>query len=335
MGDTLIALANVCLDLSKSDGERWFTGWGSVQVLDVQKDLMERSEIEPIIPLLRTRYNRFFDQHTDLMLGEFSEFEFREKEVSILGPKGEVLRKERVPGLWFKGHFYDDYPLQKEKWEAFKSGFYQGFSLRGGAAEVELKCSDNTCSTMHRIPRGVQITSFSIVRSPANKEARIESFNDLAKSDVETSTPCGCGERNMAGTEADKSGGTEFISKADFGAFKVTLDEALAKFSAEIANIRKADKDEKDMKDAKDKKDAEAKSEKDYAKSADVAALVTSVEALRKAVEAIPRPAAATAVGVELKKGQSAEAPGNGPSGDTPQKPAHLATMEARWKGVK
>ncbi|MCJ2530819.1 MAG: hypothetical protein LN413_00660 [Candidatus Thermoplasmatota archaeon] len=175
-----IRLQNFELIKGKKGGKRWFEGWGSVQVKDKQGDVITSEEWEPILPLLRKRYNRFFDSHTDLMLGEFTDFEIRDKEVEVKGEDGNI-GKEMQPGLWFRGFFYEDYTFQKEAWEKFKGGEYGGFSLRGGATGMKMACSDKACTDMIRVPVGLEVAAFSIVRSPANAEATAERHS-LAKS---------------------------------------------------------------------------------------------------------------------------------------------------------
>lgn len=176
------------VSLEKADRTRWFEGWGSVQVQDKQNDVIAIKEFVPIIPLIEKRYNRIFDSHTDLMVGELTKIEVRDKEVESKGADG-VMRKEKVPGLWFRGFIYDDYALQDAYWDRMKSGEFKGFSLRGGANDMKLACSDSTCSSMHRIPQKMEITAFSIVHTPANQEATLDRMNMMAKSFHEPALP--------------------------------------------------------------------------------------------------------------------------------------------------
>lgn len=189
-GTSHIHLRHFQLIKASKKGKRWFEGWGSVEVKDKQGDIIPSDELEPLLPLLRKRYNRFFDSHTDLMLGEFTEFDIRDKEVEVSDDEGNVT-KEMRSGLWFKGFFYEDYAFQKEAWEKFKNHEYGGFSLRGGATGMKMACADDACTNMLRVPTGVEIAAFSIVRSPANPEATPEKVNMMAKSaDIRKQDEC-------------------------------------------------------------------------------------------------------------------------------------------------
>lgn len=151
-----------------NEEDRLFKAWGSVEVRDVDGDLLPMSEFKKIMPLIADRGGVIMDSHSNRQVAKMINYEFKEHDS---GKEG-VLLTCKV----FKNYSGDD-----EVWEEVKSGNYTGLSFGGRSSSREVKFEKGMEVT--NILRGIEGYEFSLVKSPANKSALITEVNYLAKSD--------------------------------------------------------------------------------------------------------------------------------------------------------
>jgi len=147
--------------------ERIFSGWGSVEIIDRQGDIIPIKEFEPVMKILMRRGAPIVDSHSNHKVGEIISYKFRDNE------KGER-------GLYLTAKIYKDYPTDNEVWEGIKNGDYAGFSLGGKAGEKIPICNREGC---YNVVKDIEVWEFSVVEKPANQKSLIDHVNKLAKSD--------------------------------------------------------------------------------------------------------------------------------------------------------
>jgi len=157
-------------DITHTDKQRRiFSGWGSVQIVDRQGDLIPIEEFKPVMEILMRRGAPVMDSHTNHQVGRIIDYEFKNT------PDGK-------PGLYLTAEIFHDFPTDDEVWQKILDGKYTGFSLGGKAGIKKPICNDKGC---YNLLGNIEVWEFSIVERPANQLALIEQKNELAKGEVE------------------------------------------------------------------------------------------------------------------------------------------------------
>jgi len=178
-GDKMIILKGEITDLNNE--ERIFSGWGSVQVVDRQGDIIPISEFKPVMEKLMKRGASVIDTHTNHVVGKIINYEFKKT-------------SDGKDGLYLTAKIFNDYPSDNEVWQGILNGEYTGFSLGGRAGDKQLSCDNTGC---HNILKDIEIWEFSIVKKPANQLAIIDKIkkDEPVTSNTENITkfvrPCG------------------------------------------------------------------------------------------------------------------------------------------------
>ena len=154
------------IDIHDPD-ERIFSGWGSVEIIDKQGDLIPIKEFEPVMKILMRRGAPIVDSHSNHKVGKIISYEFRNNE------DGER-------GLYLTAKIYKDYPTDDQVWEGIINRDYTGFSLGGKAGEKIPICNQEGC---YNVVKDIEAWEFSVVEKPANQKSLIDHVNKLAKSD--------------------------------------------------------------------------------------------------------------------------------------------------------
>lgn len=157
-----------------SDEERLIEGWASVEVLDVQGDIVPVEEME------KSMY-KFMDRGGLIMYGHSNK------------PIGKILQwsVEKYPGtdvygIKFVAKIFDDYNVDDEVWKMIKEGKLKGFSI-GAQAREEKRIVKDGASGMPKevgILKDLNLLEISVVEQPANPLAVIEAINYYAKGKV-------------------------------------------------------------------------------------------------------------------------------------------------------
>jgi hypothetical protein len=153
------------------EDERLVKGWASVEVVDLQGDIV------PISELKRAMY-RFMDRGGLIMYAHSNK------------PVGKVLQweVEKYPGTDVYGirivaKIFKDYPIDDAVWKAIKNGELKGFSIGAQAKEEKRLIKDANGQTREvGVLHDLNLMEISIVKEPANPLALVEEVNYFAKS---------------------------------------------------------------------------------------------------------------------------------------------------------
>jgi len=176
-----------------ANGERIFEGWGSVEVIDRQGDLLPIDAMKEIMPIIMKRGGPLIDSHSNRVIGKLLDYQI-----------------------------FKDYSIDDKVWNSIKTGEYKGFSLGGKARNVETVIKDG--KSFHRVNKP-EVWEWSVVGEPANQESFIENINYIAKS-MSKETPQDVGSnRYYEGRERDQIAndlyGKEFNDLDDAQKWKV------------------------------------------------------------------------------------------------------------------
>jgi len=147
--------------------ERIFSGFGSVEVLDKQDDIIDIDGLTKIMGTVMERGGVIMDSHSNKHVGKILDWKVKDS-------KG-------LPGIWIKGKIFDDYSIDNEAWDKIKNNDYTGFSLGGRALKQDTFIEGGTFK--NRIS-DIEVWEFSVVNEPANTPSKYDSINFLAKGDT-------------------------------------------------------------------------------------------------------------------------------------------------------
>jgi len=154
------------------EDERLVSGWASVEVVDLQGDIV------PISELKRAMY-KFMDRGGFIMYGHSNK------------PVGKVLQWEvekfpgtDVYGIKFVAKIFKDYPIDDEVWKLIKAGELRGFSIGAQAKEEKMMLKDEKSGLPKEVGvlHDLNLMEISICKEPANPLAIVEEVNYFAKS---------------------------------------------------------------------------------------------------------------------------------------------------------
>ena len=160
-----------------NDTDRIVEGWGSVQIVDKQGELVPIDSLEKVMLKYMKRGAPLIDTHSNKVIGKILNF--------------QRMKKGDKEGLWLTGLIYNDYDYENEVWNKIKSGEYQGFSWGGEADRIIVNDTNEL--------KDLEVYEWSVCKTPANPEAKIEAVS-IAKSEVKK--PFGAWE-NFEGCVAD------------------------------------------------------------------------------------------------------------------------------------
>jgi len=148
---------------------RLFSGWGSISVVDRQNDYIDvltEFRDRGIMEIFMARGAPVIDSHSNHPVGRIVAFEYK------TAPSGQ-------PGLYLTAEIFSNYETDHKTWQAILDKQYTGFSLGGRATDKTPVC-DQERGCYNNLT-GIENWEWSIVETPANQEALIDSVNKLAK----------------------------------------------------------------------------------------------------------------------------------------------------------
>lgn len=150
--------------------KRIVAGFASVEVKDLQNDIVPVSVLERAMYDFMERGGTIIYGHTNVPVGRVLRWEVRKHP------------ETGKPGLWIEAEIYRGVIPADQLWEAIKSGKVLGFSIGGVGREekVKIKTDDGKEEDADLITF-LQLLEISIVEEPANPHARIEYVNYMAK----------------------------------------------------------------------------------------------------------------------------------------------------------
>jgi HK97 family phage prohead protease len=150
--------------------KRIVAGFASVEVKDLQNDIVPVSVLERAMYDFMERGGTIIYCHTNMPIGKVLRWEIR---------KHPDTGK---PGLWIEAEIYKGVIPADQLWEEIKAGKVLGFSIGGVGKEEKVKIkSEDGKEEEADLVTFLQLLEISIVEEPANPHARIEYVNYMAK----------------------------------------------------------------------------------------------------------------------------------------------------------
>lgn len=150
--------------------KRIIAGFASVEVKDLQNDIVPVSVLERAMYDFMERGGPIIYGHSNIPVGKVLRWEIRKHP------------ETGKPGLWIEAEIYRGVIPADQLWEEIKAGKMLGFSIGGVGREekVKIKSEDGREEEADLITF-LQLMEISIVDTPANPHARIEYVNYMAK----------------------------------------------------------------------------------------------------------------------------------------------------------
>ena len=161
---------NMTLNISNED-ERIVAGWISVEVKDLQGDLVPIDEIEKAMYKLMDRGGGIFYGHSNKPVGKILRWEVKKN------PETGKM------GVYVVAKIFRDYKIDDMVWEKIKKGIITGFSVGGtGKQKTVIMKDDDGIEKPVRMLTDIELCEISLVERPANPYAKIDFVNAIAKS---------------------------------------------------------------------------------------------------------------------------------------------------------
>jgi hypothetical protein len=150
--------------------KRIVAGFASVEVKDLQNDIVPVSVLERAMYDFMERGGTIIYGHSNMPVGKVLRWEVRKHP------------ETGKPGLWVEAEIYRGVIPADQLWEEIKAGKMLGFSIGGVGKEEKVKIkSDDGKEEEADLITFLQLMEISIVEEPANPHARIEYVNYMAK----------------------------------------------------------------------------------------------------------------------------------------------------------
>ena len=149
---------------------RTFGGWGSVEVLDSQEEVVSIEGLEAIMPTYMKRGAPIMFGHSNRHVGNVFKYKIKNK----------LVKGKNIPALWLEGRIHTDYKIDDMAWEALQYAYTAGLPVLSlGATPIghpEVQCNDKSCFKKYN---EFQLYEFTITDQQkgsvgANPEATIE-----------------------------------------------------------------------------------------------------------------------------------------------------------------
>lgn len=149
---------------------RTFGGWGSVEVLDSQKEVVSIEGLEAIMPTYMKRGSPIMYGHSNRHVGNVFKYKIKDK----------LVKGKNVPALWLEGLIHSDYKIDDMAWDALQYAYRAGLPVLSlGATPIghpKTQCNDKACFKKYDT---FQLYEFTITEQQqgsigANPEATIE-----------------------------------------------------------------------------------------------------------------------------------------------------------------
>jgi hypothetical protein len=146
------------------DKMRKFTCWGSVEVVDRQREIIPIEEVYKIMDIWMDRGAPIMFIHTNRQVGK--------------GLSWRPELKDGKEGVLITGIIFNHYKEDDEVWNGIKNGEFEGLSIGGNSYSKEKDANGNT------VIRDLIGYEFSVVPRTGNQEATFQEVNAMAKSDT-------------------------------------------------------------------------------------------------------------------------------------------------------
>ncbi|MEM2446668.1 MAG: XkdF-like putative serine protease domain-containing protein [Candidatus Bathyarchaeia archaeon] len=182
--------------LIENEKDRIVAGFASVELRDLQGDIIPIEELEKAMYKLMDRGGYILYGHQNKPVGKILRWEIKEHP------------ETKTKGLWIVAKIFDDYDVDNMVWDMIKKGKITGFSIGGlGKAKSVMMKEKDGSEKPTTILHDIQLMEISLVEKPANPMARFEFVNVFAKGVVV--------ERDRMRIDCD-NGRCIYIRKEDF-----------------------------------------------------------------------------------------------------------------------
>jgi len=233
------------MKLIKENDRRIVQGYGSVEVLDRQNELIPIDEIRKFMRTYIKRGAPLMYNHTNQSVGKLIDY--------------EIVEKNNKPAILIKAEVYDDYPEDDDIWDKVNSNIITGFSIGGGRPERKVTKEG---AVLYNTP----VWEFSLVERPANQMSTITAHS-VAKSDNSETlfVPLSkaCDEQIKPEVKDKKINEVEtMVVKEEAPKEETpTLESRVDVLEKALVKIQKADEEVKEAPKEEDKKEEVAKEE--------------------------------------------------------------------------
>ncbi|MEM4530906.1 MAG: HK97 family phage prohead protease [Thermofilaceae archaeon] len=156
----------------QDESKRIVAGWASVEVKDLQGDVVPVSVLERAMYDFMSRGGIVMYGHQNIPIGRIVRWEVR------------THPDTGKPGLWIEAELYRESQVADIVWDMIKQSRLLGFSISGvGREEKNAMLELDGRVEQADVITELELTEISIVENPANPYARIEYVNYLAKGD--------------------------------------------------------------------------------------------------------------------------------------------------------
>jgi len=151
--------------------ERIVAGWASVEIVDLQKDIIPVKVLERAMYKYMDRGGHILYHHSNVPVGKVLRWEVKKHPET-----GKY-------GVWIEAKIFNEYETDNIVWNAIKQGKIKGFSIGGVGKEKKVKIKDADGKEQEvDLVTDIELNEISLVEEPANPLAKIEQINWYAKS---------------------------------------------------------------------------------------------------------------------------------------------------------
>lgn len=154
-----------------NDQDRILQGWGTVEVVDRQGQVVPIDEIFKLMPVFVERGAPIMDMHTNKLVGKMLNYEKK------------IDPRSGKEGIFLTVKIFDHLITDDMVWDKIKKGEYTGFSM-GGSAGLKLE-NYQVGGQVAELLKEIGLFEFSVVDRPANQLSTFTGINAIAKSDTE------------------------------------------------------------------------------------------------------------------------------------------------------
>lgn len=152
-----------------NEDKRYIAGWASVEILDMQNDIVPVSELTKAFLTLMDRGAHIIYGHKNYPVGKIIQWEVKEHPVS------------KALGVYMIVKINSGYEADDMVWNLIKQGKLRGFSIGGKGRSERTYLEKNGVKTEVKILKNIQLNEVSIVDVPANPLAMIDQVAMIAK----------------------------------------------------------------------------------------------------------------------------------------------------------
>jgi len=211
---------------------RIFAGWGTVEVMDREKDILTVEHIAGIISKMEER------GPGGALIGVSHSNQMPGKTLKNVVTKYKLDSGKEVPAIWVVGQIHKHYPSDDDVWKGIMDGTYTGLSLGGrGQRRKPASCTTEGCPS---ILKTTEAWEWTLARKPMNPLAElvIKQFQDVNITDFTPDDACNIAKSVLSSIEKE-----ELIMEAEEAQklveeFKKAVEDVKASILKEVEGVK-------------------------------------------------------------------------------------------------